>query len=327
MQVYSTRATKLDEQSQRLLERLAIIRNKEGYPKEDIDNLRGILMTLLLWPEKEDENSVLDLTNENFDKLLKYLSAIGDFAQEVKKIKLWKEFLEIISQEEFSDFTQKTIEFASFFKTSSQETLGKYTSQLDKFISLNNQEHLWKEDIMFFNRKEVEYHLNMVGAEIMNKSLKNEFDNRPRKALLLPGCMRLSEENCKAKQTNLGLKCMSCLKQCNVKELTGIGYDYGFEVYIVSHESSAFSKATKKDRDELGIIGVACVSNLIAGGWKSKSLNIPAQCVLLNKSSCKNHWHKTGIPTNINLNQLYKLFSIHEVTKYKKPQICGYNET
>lgn len=180
---------------------------------------------------------------------------------------------------------------------------------------------------MFFSRKEVEYHLNMVGAEIMNRSLKNEFDNRPRKALLLPGCMRLSKENCKAKQSNLGLKCMGCLKHCNVNELTEIGYDHGFEVYIVSHESSAFSEATKKDRDELGIIGVACVSNLIAGGWKSKSLNIPAQCVLLNKSSCKNHWHKTGIPTNINLNQLYKLFSIHEVTKYKKPQICGYNET
>ncbi|HEX3013208.1 MAG TPA: DUF116 domain-containing protein, partial [Methanobacterium sp.] len=86
---------------------------------------------------------------------------------------------------------------------------------------------------------------------------------------------------CRAKDTNLGLRCTECSKSCNVHKLTKMGDKYGFEVYIVSHESSAFSKSTKEDRNELGIVGVACVSNLIAGGWKAGSLGIPAQCVLL----------------------------------------------
>ncbi|HEX3012686.1 MAG TPA: DUF116 domain-containing protein, partial [Methanobacterium sp.] len=72
--------------------------------------------------------------------------------------------------------------------------------------------------------------------------------------------------------------------------------------------SSAFSKSTKEDRNELGIVGVACVSNLIAGGWKAGSLGIPAQCVLLDYSSCKTHWHKEGFPTDININQMLRLF-------------------
>ena len=96
-----------------------------------------------------------------------------------------------------------------------------------------------------------------------------------------------------------------------------MGDKYGFEVYIISHESSAFSKSSKEDRDELGIIGVACISNLIAGGWKSDSLGIPAQCVLLDSASCKNHWDEEGIPTEINIDHLMKLFKIklEEFTK------------
>ena len=126
----------------------------------------------------------------------------------------------------------------------------------------------------------------------MNRSFKSDFDKRPRKALILPGCMRSSNGNCRAKETNLGLKCIKCTENCNINQLTVMGKEYKFEVYIVQHESSAFSKSTRKDRDELGIIGVACIPNLIAGGWKSEYLNIPAQCVLLEQSTCKNHWDK-----------------------------------
>ena len=130
------------------------------------------------------------------------------------------------------------------------------------------------------------------------------------RALLLPGCMRRSQQICKARETELGLRCTECLKNCNVHKLTDMGDKYGFEVYVISHESSAFSKSSKEDRDELGIIGVACISNLIAGGWKSDSLGIPAQCVLLDYATCNNHWNEEGIPTDINVNQLMKLFDI-----------------
>ncbi|UTB31716.1 MAG: DUF116 domain-containing protein [Methanobacterium sp. ERen5] len=101
-----------------------------------------------------------------------------------------------------------------------------------------------------------------------------------------------------------------------------MGEEQGFEVYMVMHESSAFSKSTQKDRDELGIVGVACVSNLISGGWKSQGLGIPAQCVLLNQATCKNHWNEEGVPTSINIHQLMKILgknSISTCNTHKKP--------
>jgi uncharacterized protein len=164
-----------------------------------------------------------------------------------------------------------------------------------KFLHEKHSKHLFKEDVIFCGRKRVEYHPNMIGAEIMNRSFRKDFEIRPRKALLLPGCIRAKNtENCRVQETNLGLECTGCLKSCRVNELSKTGKKQGFEVYMVSHESSAFSSSTKEDRDELGIVGVACVSNLIAGGWKADSLGIPAQCIILDYCGCKNHWDQEG---------------------------------
>jgi len=199
--------------------------------------------------------------------------------------------------------------------------LRQYTANVDNFLAEKHGDHLWNEDVIFCGRKEVEYHLNMVGAEIMNRAFNQEFESRPRKALLLPGCMRISEVICKSEETKLGLRCIGCVKNCNVHQLTDMGEIYGFEVYVISHESSAFSKSSKEDREELGIIGVACVSNLIAGGWKSDSLGIPAQCVLLDSASCKNHWDSNGIPTGINIDHLMKLFKVNSEESHKVESI------
>lgn len=321
--VYSIKAYNLDEKHQRLLESLVSIRNENEYSKEKIDIIRGMLMTAYLLPKNED-GYCKDLTFNNFNKLLLYLRATDDFTQEVRKLNFWKEFLETRSKEEVSRILEVAITFADLFKIRSQSVLGKYTVNIEKYLNEKYYEHLGKEDIIFCGRKEVEYHLNMVGAEIMNRSFKKAFQKRPRKALILPGCMRSSQKNCRAKDTNLGLKCIKCTKSCNINQLTDMGKEYEFEVYIVPHESSAFSKSTRRDREELGIIGVSCISNLIAGGWKSESLNIPAQCVLLEQSSCKNHWHSEGFPSDINLNQLIKLLGFKELLTDLKPQnSCG----
>ncbi|MER2014473.1 MAG: hypothetical protein ABS871_07585, partial [Methanobrevibacter sp.] len=63
---------------------------------------------------------------------------------------------------------------------------------------------------------------------------------------------------------------------------------------------TAFKGARSEDKDELGIVGVTCVLNLISGGWKSKNLSIPPQCVLLEHVACKNHWLDEDIYGKIN---------------------------
>ncbi len=308
--VYGARAANLDKNPQKILEGLVKERYQNEPAKETIDIVRGMIMKPFLLSE---DTNMLDLTINNLKKLLSYLNAAGDFNQELKRLNIWKDFLETKTPEVISKYLVGAFLFADWFEYRSKLVLGQYTANVNKFLAEKYHEHLFQEDVIFCGRKEVEYHLNMVGAEIMNRVFKNEFEKRPRKALILPGCMKFFEgATCRAHNTNLGLRCIGCSKNCNINKLTKRGDEYGFEVYIVSHESSAFSKSTNKDRDELGIIGVACVSNLIAGGWKSESIGIPAQCVLLDYSSCKNHWDSEGFPTSINLNQLVKLLNIEK---------------
>ena len=157
---------------------------------------------------------------------------------------------------------------------------------------------------MFCNRKEVEYHLNMVGAEIMNNAYREEFLKTKEKRLLLPACMRLKDEyNCKAIKTDEGYICANCNKNCHVNKYDELGKTYGFKTYIIPHESSISIKK-KFNYGDIGIIGVACILNLISGGLKAKNIGFIPQCVYLDYCGCKLHWDQAGIITDINLNKL-----------------------
>lgn len=158
-----------------------------------------------------------------------------------------------------------------------------------------------KEAIIFYNSPIELYHLNMLGADLTNKIFQADFQKRKRKALLLPTCMRISQHECKSKETHLGLKCSLCNKDCNVYKVAKV---YPYELYLISHSSDSLKGATKKDLEELGIIGVTCVLNLISGGWQATSLGIPPQCVLLNRVACSRHWLDKDIPSTIDFQEL-----------------------
>lgn len=311
---YIKRAVKLDPESQKFLADLSRKRSENENLKSIVDPLRGVLATSVLLPEDHDSEEIPELAVENLDKLFKWLEATGEFQEELKHLRNWGDFLGSLSPQRSSSHLTNIFMFADWFEDVSTDALGKYTHNLEVFIDTNRNKHLWKEDIMLFTRKRSEYHLNMFGAEVMSREFRESFKSRPRKALLLPGCMRsLTDSECVASDTNLGMKCVGCNPGCRVNSLTKHGEMKEFEVYVVSHESSALSWSTEKDREDLGIIGVACIMNLISGGWKSESLGIPAQCVLLENCGCL-HWMDPDEPTDINEDHLMNLLDTYNKT-------------
>ncbi len=118
--------------------------------------------------------------------------------------------------------------------------------------------------------------------------------------------MRAKSEACKANKTQEGFKCTGCTHDCIVNHITSLGQQYGFKVLIIPHASTAFSKLSV-EKGEVGIVGIACVLNLISGGYKAKSLGFEPQCVLLDYCGCKKHWHEKGLQTRIYLEGLRKI--------------------
>lgn len=57
-----------------------------------------------------------------------------------------------------------------------------YTSNVENFKESYLEYHLNNEDIIFCGRSELEYHINLFGAEIMNKIFQKSFKNRKKKS-------------------------------------------------------------------------------------------------------------------------------------------------
>ncbi len=311
--IYSGDASNLENPPKQVLAGLKNLRRQNIVLKPGIDFLRGILSTLFLSPDLYDNMFFMEPTLKNMEKLLGWLDATGEFTQEAKRLTVWKEFLSTLSTLEASDHLATSLTFAIWFEGESESALGKYTKNVERYLNEIRPERYWHEDVIFCGRRRVEYHLNMVGAEIMNMAFREDFLKTGHKLLLLPACMRLMPgDRCKATQNGTGFKCAGCTEGCSVFILARLGKQHGFGVAVIPHESSI--SARKDDGtsfpENTGVIGVACILNLISGGWMLKDMGVPAQCVLLDYCGCRNHWHEEGIPTELNVEQLKHLLRV-----------------
>lgn len=309
-QLYSDDAFELSELPKKIIKKLVELRRQGGNIKSGVDFIRGILSTIFLSPNSNYE-STINLSSKNFKKFITWLSASGEFEEEVKRFNNWEKYFSTLSLKKLEEIFLAAAACALWFNERSEIVLEKYTRNVNSFLKNEYPKHKFKEDIILCGRQRVEYHLNMVGAEIMNRAFRNDFLKTRIKKLLLPICMRYNnEKNCKAKHTQDGYVCRNCTAECRVSKLTEMGKKYGFEVLIIPHGSSAF-REEKVKYGEIGIVGVACVLNLMSGGWKARNLNLVPQCVILDYCGCKNHWSNEGIVTDINIDQLKKVLDIN----------------
>jgi hypothetical protein len=307
----------------RLLSFLYNLRQRKRSIKKYVDYVRGLLATIFLYKPSDNNKPAASPFVTNFKKLMNWLYATGEFKEEVKRLELWNSYFDAAGEQKAMLLLIDAIKFARWFEYTSEEALGQYTRYVDVYLNTGLKKHKWKEDIIFCARSRVEYHLNMVGSEIMNAAFEKNFSDTKEKAVLIPACMKLlpdkernlQGEYCKAERRGLDYICTNCSPACRVHQLNKMGEKEKFKVYIIPH-SSDFSLWLREHgvNSNIGTVGVACINNLISGGLELKSLDIPAQCVFLDHCGCKNHWHKTGFPTDINFKRLGSVLKSKEET-------------
>ncbi len=280
------------------------LRKRYPFVKPLIDKLRGWL-TFVLVRQADAVPQGLSLTA--LEKLLVWLEATCEYRQETKHLRRWQQCF--LQQSKAEENLEKIVEFATWFERESAEKLGSFTQRVDLFLTGAAKNYHWREDAIFCGRKRVEYHLNMVGATIMNRTFRHRFQQAAQKVVLLPLCMNTRQNGgCQAKQETRGWVCGRCTPKCRICQITQIGEKEGFEVLLVPH-SSGFTRWLEqwRDQDQCGVVAVACVLNLLAGGYEMKSLCIPAQCVFLDYCGCQKHWRHEGIATDIDEGRLLQI--------------------
>jgi hypothetical protein len=297
-----------------LLKFLFTLRKYPGI-KNRIDALRGKVAWKWLKPTSFDSK----ISGYRLCKTIDFLVATSEYREEVSRITGLKNQLLDSTKKKSTKTLQTIVDFAFWFKRTAKSRLGKYTSGVETFLDRHHENYKGKENYFFCARKESEYHLNMVGAEIMNRGLRKQFHKAEEKILLLPSCMSPSTK-CRAKEQDRALICLHCNQKCNISHITREMRKEGVKTVIIKH-SSSFSKWLKPwaNQKKTALIGVACVLNLLTGGFEMKRQRIPSQCIFLDFPGCRKHW-KSCCPGSIDLLTLknicnnrssHKLNSIH----------------
>ncbi len=283
---------------------LNTIRNNEEY-KEKIDVLRGRLAFSILMKRKEESRNI---DFKDLKLVVGWMKATGDFKEEIYRLVNWIDFLELNDEEYINEFLKICARMSRYLYMEAKTTLGEYTKNVEKYLSNYRRDHINKEDVFFCGKGEIQYFFNMICAEVMNTVYKDEFKLCKIKKIFLPICMRQTIKECKAKDSHNGCTCMGCSEECNVNKLSKIVEESNAKVYIIPHETMLF-----KDEDknyDIGIIGIACVTNLVSGGWKALRLGFKPQCVLLDYCGCSKHWCNEPIMTAINVDRLKNILGL-----------------
>jgi hypothetical protein len=243
----------------------------------------------------------------SFPRLIEWLEATGEFEQESRRLDNWRCYLRDIPPIEAEGWTAISVSLFDWFTREADGALGTYTKGVMHFLETTYAARFWREDQIFCGRLPVEYQLGMVAAEVMNDGLREDFHRKPKKVLLVPTCMRGEHSaECKAEVRRLDMSCTGCDPDCAVNRITKRMREEGVQVFMVPH-STGFSRWLERWQQDprVGVAAVACLMNILPGGYEMRARGIASQCVPLNFPGCEKHW--TGVPTAVNEERLVKI--------------------
>jgi uncharacterized protein len=234
-----------------------------------------------------------------------WLGANDESAKE-KRFSEWRVYFIHMGESFAQAVVSRCLDLADEFAKSSMVTLGKYTENVERFLRDEAPKYRHRYDARLISSTRLEYHLGMLGTEILNRAFRTRFLETKRKMVILPPCMCAPKKECKAVETPFGAKCQACTPSCRVNQITKLGGKRGFSVTMIPDNVKVFGSG--KRAESIGLVGVSCALTNWNGGWDAGALGIPAQGLLLDYVGCKFHWDKEGIPTDTSLKKLQELF-------------------
>ena len=250
---------------------------------------------------------------QKLPRLVAWLRASGEFRQEAARLANWSAYLRTMKPSEAREWVTKAVELFAWFERETETALGQYTEGVARFLSGEFARRGVREDQLFCGRPRVEYHLGMVASELMNAGLRPQFEETKQRAVLVPACMRGERAaTCRAHVDGVDMTCAGCDPSCRVNRITRKLKTRGVPVYIIPHESSFSRWLDRWQREHgVGVVAVACLSNILTGGYEMRARGIASQCVVLDYPGCEKHWRCEPVATAVNEFRLVQIATAH----------------
>ncbi|MGE5847523.1 MAG: DUF116 domain-containing protein [Ignavibacteria bacterium] len=172
------------------------------------------------------------------------------------------------------------------------------------------------ENLSLFERRdnvlstsEGQYHLYMLEVELVNRIYSKEFKRSEYKIAFLPHCLRDLSRTCLSKQDEVDYFCKGCSKYCNINHASGILRSANVNPYIWRNaELKKLFGILKEKYQTVGVLGIACIPELIRGMRLCIKHHVPVIGIPLDANRCA-RWMGEFHDNTVNLAELKKLVS------------------
>ena len=152
-----------------------------------------------------------------------------------------------------------------------------------------------------------QYLLYMLEIELTNRINRDSFSKTPWRMALIAHCLRDFREGCQSRRGDMEDQCTHCDLDCYVNMGSELLERYQIHPYIsVSMDHKNLFAHLKNDHPEMGVLGIACVPELVMGMRLCERLDIPAIGVPLDANRCS-RWLGECLETTFNLEELERL--------------------
>jgi hypothetical protein len=184
--------------------------------------------------------------------------------------------------------------------------LKKYTENTEEHLRTLPSSKFWDRRL---GTTREQYHLYMVEIELTNRLFASEFKKADKKIALLPYCLRDFSADCQASKNGFDYQCRQCSLKCFQNHASEILKNNNIEPYIwMGGKMKQLAKYTFKDKRTFGVLGIACIPELLWGLRNCHKNRIPVVGIPLNANRCI-RWFGEFFPNSIDLNELKKLVS------------------
>jgi hypothetical protein len=138
---------------------------------------------------------------------------------------------------------------------------------------------------------EEQYHLSMLEIELVNRLFADGFKSSEKKLAFLPHCLRDLTADCRAAQRDLDYVCKGCTDDCKVNRTTKLLRRHGVDPYIwMTANLQSLFKKLKREGNSLGVLGIACIPELVRGMRLCMRFEVPVVGLPLDANRCARWW-------------------------------------
>ncbi len=254
--------------------------------------------TFSLFGDSVSSAGYYDQIRDSADECIDKFGDIKELLAQINKASERKVFLRKLADKPNNDA------FIGFFLRSSKNLLTVYTREVNTHLK---ELSLAKKFDSTLSSTEEQYHLYMLEIELTNRIFAKHFKKRDYKLAFLPHCLHDLDRDCRAESDGIDYVCKSCSKKCFINNVYKILRSHEINPYIwMTADLKRLFKNLESQNKNVGVLGIACIPELVRGMRLCMKLDVPVVGIPLNANRCR-RWMGRFYETSVNLEALNKL--------------------